>query len=748
MKQSKNNEPLLNDDKLATKRALTTKARKTTKKSTSKTSSKKLEVITETTKDATEVTNKDTKPIPNIDKVINETTPVPSNSPTIEQYVKEDKPFELVTNFKMTNDQERAVKEVVSGIKDENKKHQVVLGATGTGKTFTMANIIQQLTRPTVIVAKNKTLVMQLYTEIKELFPHNHVEYFVSYFDYFQPEAYIPRTDTYIEKDSKSNKDIEMLRLSTLASISAYNDVIVVASVAAIYPTSPPDEFKMFRMLIKKGMRLPLNEFKRKLVRLNYQNNNIDLQPGTFRVKGDVVEIALGSTDEFVYRISFYGDEVEDISKMNPLTGEVLSKENWCYLFPADEYIINSEKQKDAIGEIEKELEERIQYFTKNNKPLEAERIAQRTKQDMEAMREFGVCPGIENYAAHLEGRKKGEEPYTIFDYFDKDWLLLIDESHMTLPQFRGMHNTDISRKQTLVEYGFRLPSALDNRPLDFDELNDKVKNAVYFSATPNDYELDLVGNHVVEQIIRPTGLVDPKVEIRPTMNQIEDLIKELQIQQKHNERAFITVMTIKMAESLTEFLKQRGIKTAYLHNELKTLERSKIINDLRKGVYDCIVGINLLREGLDVPEVSLVAILDADKTGLFRNERSLIQTIGRAARNVNGHVIMYADQKTEAMEKAIKETERRREIQTKYNEEHHIIPHTIIKPISKLPNISDSSESKTHNHNKSTLTDKMQAKLANKLEKEMLKAAANKEYERAAELRDMIFEMRGKIVK
>ena len=676
---------------------------------------------------------------------INQTS-LTSNIP--ETYIKEDKPFELVTNFKMTNDQARAVKEIVTGIKEENKKHQVVLGATGTGKTFTMANIIQQLNRPTVIVAQNKTLVMQLYTEIKELFPHNHVEYFVSYFDYFQPEAYIPRTDTYIEKDSKSNKDIEMLRLSTLASISAYNDVIVVASVAAIYPTSPPDEFKMFRMLIKKGMRLPLNEFKRKLVRLNYQNNNIDLQPGTFRVKGDVVEIALGSTDEFVYRISFYGDEVEDITKMNPLTGEVLSKENWCYLFPADEYIINTEKQKDAIQEIEKELEERIQYFTKNNKPLEAERIAQRTKQDMESMQEFGSCPGIENYAAHLEGRKKGEEPYTIFDYFDKDWLLLIDESHMTLPQFRGMHNTDISRKQTLVEYGFRLPSALDNRPLDFDELNDKVKNAVYFSATPNDYELNLVGNHVVEQIIRPTGLVDPKVEIRPTLNQIEDLIKELQIQQKHNERAFITVMTIKMAESLTEFLKQRGIKTAYLHNELKTLERSKIINDLRKGVYDCIVGINLLREGLDVPEVSLVAILDADKTGLFRNERSLIQTIGRAARNVNGHVIMYADQKTEAMEKAIKETERRREIQTKYNEEHHIIPHTIIKPISKLPNISDSSEPKTHNHNKSTLTDKMQIKLANKLEKEMLKAAANKEYERAAELRDMIFEMREKIVK
>lgn len=676
---------------------------------------------------------------------INQTS-LTSNVP--ETYIKEDKPFELVTNFKMTNDQARAVKEIVTGIKEENKKHQVVLGATGTGKTFTMANIIQQLNRPTVVVAQNKTLVMQLYTEIKELFPHNHVEYFVSYFDYFQPEAYIPRTDTYIEKDSKSNKDIEMLRLSTLASISAYNDVIVVASVAAIYPTSPPDEFKMFRMLIKKGMRLPLNEFKRKLVRLNYQNNNIDLQPGTFRVKGDVVEIALGSTDEFVYRISFYGDEVEDITKMNPLTGEVLSKENWCYLFPADEYIINTEKQKDAIQEIEKELEERIQYFTKNNKPLEAERIAQRTKQDMESMQEFGSCPGIENYAAHLEGRKKGEEPYTIFDYFDKDWLLLIDESHMTLPQFRGMHNTDISRKQTLVEYGFRLPSALDNRPLDFDELNDKVKNAVYFSATPNDYELNLVGNHVVEQIIRPTGLVDPKVEIRPTLNQIEDLIKELQIQQKHNERAFITVMTIKMAESLTEFLKQRGIKTAYLHNELKTLERSKIINDLRKGVYDCIVGINLLREGLDVPEVSLVAILDADKTGLFRNERSLIQTIGRAARNVNGHVIMYADQKTEAMEKAIKETERRREIQTKYNQEHHIIPHTIIKPISKLPNISDSGESKTHNHNKSTLTDKMQIKLANKLEKEMLKAAANKEYERAAELRDMIFEMRGKIVK
>ncbi|MBO6103839.1 DEAD/DEAH box helicase family protein [bacterium] len=402
-KQTKNNEESLRDDKKDLVKTAAKTSRKTTKKTTTKTAKSKTE--------ESSTSNVDTN-----SSIINSS---PSFIP--EPYIKEDKPFELVTSFKMTNDQERAVKEVVKGIKEENKKHQVVLGATGTGKTFTMANIIQQLNRPTVIVAQNKTLVMQLYTEIKELFPNNHVEYFVSYFDYFQPEAYIPRTDTYIEKDSKSNKDIEMLRLSTLASISAYNDVIVVASVAAIYPTSPPDEFKMFRMLIKKGMRLPLSEFKRKLVRLNYQNNNIDLQPGTFRTKGDVIEIALGSTDEFVYRISFYGDEVEDITKMNPLTGEVLSKENWCYLFPADEYLVNTEKQQDAISEIEKELEERIQYFTKNNKPLEAERIAQRTKQDMEAMREFGVCPGIENYAAHLEGRKKGEEPYTIFDYFDKD---------------------------------------------------------------------------------------------------------------------------------------------------------------------------------------------------------------------------------------------------------------------------------------------------------------------------------------
>ena len=666
------------------------------------------------------------------------------NNHTVEELNKEDKAFELVSKFQLTQDQKKAVDTLVENIKKNNAKYQVVLGATGTGKTFTMANVIAKLNRPTVVIAHNKTLVMQLYTEMKELFPNNHVEYFVSYFDFFQPEAYIPRTDTYIEKNSQANKDIEMMRLSTLSSISAYNDVIVVASVAAIYPTSPPSEFKKFWLIIKVGMNISIQEIKRRLVKLNYQNNNIDLKPGTFRTKGDVLEIALGSTDEYIYRISFYGDEIESIDKLDPLTGEIIEKPKWFYLIPADEYIVNSDNQDDALKNIEDELEERIQYFNKQNKPLEAERIAQRTKQDIESIKEFGTCAGIENYARHLENRPAGMQPYTIFDYLGKEWLLLVDESHMTLPQFRGMHNTDISRKTTLVEYGFRLPSALDNRPLDFDEINDKLCNAIYFSATPNDYELNLVNHKVVEQIIRPTGLVDPKIEIKPTLNQIEDLISQLQEQKKKNERTFVTVMTIKMAESLTEFLKQRGIKVAYLHNELKTLQRTKIINDLRKGIYDVVVGINLLREGLDVPEVSLIAIFDADKPGLFRNERSLIQMIGRAARNVNGRVIMYADKITKDMNNAIKETERRRNIQLAYNKEHNITPKTIIKPIIEITTEEENTTLKKALETSKTGI-KAKDKLLNKLKKEMLNAAKNQEYERAASIRDIMIEIQSK---
>ena len=666
------------------------------------------------------------------------------NNHTVEELNKEDKAFELVSKFQLTQDQKKAVDTLVENIKKNNAKYQVVLGATGTGKTFTMANVIAKLNRPAVVIAHNKTLVMQLYTEIKELFPHNHVEYFVSYFDFFQPEAYIPRTDTYIEKNSQANKDIEMMRLSTLSSISAYNDVIVVASVAAIYPTSPPSEFKKFWLIIKVGMNISIQEIKRRLVKLNYQNNNIDLKPGTFRTKGDVLEIALGSTDEYIYRISFYGDEIESIDKLDPLTGEIIEKPKWFYLIPADEYIVNSDNQDDALKNIEDELEKRIQYFNKQNKPLEAERIAQRTKQDIESIKEFGTCAGIENYARHLENRPAGMQPYTIFDYLGKEWLLLVDESHMTLPQFRGMHNTDISRKTTLVEYGFRLPSALDNRPLDFDEINDKLCNAIYFSATPNDYELNLVNHKVVEQIIRPTGLVDPKIEIKPTLNQIEDLISQLQEQKKKNERTFVTVMTIKMAESLTEFLKQRGIKVAYLHNELKTLQRTKIINDLRKGIYDVVVGINLLREGLDVPEVSLIAIFDADKPGLFRNERSLIQMIGRAARNVNGRVIMYADKITKDMDNAIKETERRRNIQLAYNKEHNITPKTIIKPIIEITTEEENTTLKKALETSKTGI-KAKDKLLNKLKKEMLNAAKNQEYERAASIRDIMIEIQYK---
>ncbi|MBQ5500603.1 MAG: UvrB/UvrC motif-containing protein, partial [Mycoplasmataceae bacterium] len=487
-----------------------------------------------------------------------------------------------------------------------------------------------------------------------------------------------------------------------------------------------------------------IQEIKRRLVKLNYQNNNIDLKPGTFRTKGDVLEVALGSTDEYIYRISFYGDEIESIDKLDPLTGEIIEKPKWFYLIPADEYIVNSDNQDHALKNIEDELEERIQYFNKQNKPLEAERIAQRTKQDVESIKEFGTCAGIENYARHLENRPAGMQPYTIFDYLGKEWLLLVDESHMTLPQFRGMHNTDISRKRTLVEYGFRLPSALDNRPLDFDEINDKLCNAIYFSATPNDYELNLVNHKVVEQIIRPTGLVDPKIEIKPTLNQIEDLISQLQEQKKKNERTFVTVMTIKMAESLTEFLKQRGIKVAYLHNELKTLQRTKIINDLRKGIYDVVVGINLLREGLDVPEVSLIAIFDADKPGLFRNERSLIQMIGRAARNVNGRVIMYADKITKDMDNAIKETERRRNIQLAYNKEHNITPKTIIKPIIEITTEEENTTLKKALETSKTGI-KAKDKLLNKLKKEMLNAAKNQEYERAASIRDIMIEIQSK---
>lgn len=666
------------------------------------------------------------------------------NNHNTEELNKENKPFELVSKFKLTQDQKKAVDTLVKNIKKNNTKYQVVLGATGTGKTFTMANVVAKLNRPTVVIAHNKTLVMQLYTEMKELFPNNHVEYFVSYFDFFQPEAYIPRTDTYIEKNSQANKDIEMMRLSTLSSISAYNDVIVVASVAAIYPTSPPSEFKKFWLIIKVGMNISIQEIKRRLVKLNYQNNNIDLKPGTFRTKGDVLEIALGSTDEYIYRISFYGNEIESIDKLDPLTGEIIERPKWFYLIPADEYIVNSDNQDDALKNIENELEERIQYFNKQNKPLEAERIAQRTKQDIESIKEFGTCAGIENYARHLENRPAGMQPYTIFDYLGKEWLLLVDESHMTLPQFRGMHNTDISRKTTLVEYGFRLPSALDNRPLDFDEINDKLCNAIYFSATPNDYELNLVNNQVVEQIIRPTGLVDPIIEIKPTLNQIEDLIAQLQEQKKKNERTFVTVMTIKMAESLTEFLKQRGIKVAYLHNELKTLQRTKIINDLRKGIYDVVVGINLLREGLDVPEVSLIAIFDADKPGLFRNERSLIQMIGRAARNVNGRVIMYADKITKDMDNAIKETERRRNIQLAYNKKYNITPKTIIKPIIEITTEEENTTLKKALETSKTGI-KAKDKLLNKLKKEMLNAAKNQEYERAASIRDIMIEIQSK---
>lgn len=647
--------------------------------------------------------------------------------------------FEIVSKFNPSGDQPQAIEKLVQGIK-EGKKEQVLLGATGTGKTFTIANVIKEVNKPTLVLAHNKTLAGQLYSELKELFPNNAVCYFVSYYDYYQPEAYVPSTDTYIEKDSSINDEIDELRHFATSNLLSRNDVIVVASVSCIYGIGEVEEYKNKMLTLAINQEIKRDKVLTKLVEMLYERNDLDFKRGTFRVRGDVLEIIPTNQNTTGYRIEFFGDEIDRISEIDSLTGNIIKNKKSISIFPASHFVVSDDKLQAAIKRIKEELKERVAYFKENNKPLEAERIEQRTNYDMEMLEETGFCTGIENYSRQMAGREEGETPATLIDFFGEDFLLVVDESHVTLPQVRGMYNGDRARKMNLVEFGFRLPSALDNRPLKFDEFERKIKQAIYVSATPGDYELEHTNNQYIEQIIRPTGLLDPTIEIRKTEGQIDDLISEIKDRIEKNERVLITTLTIRMAEELTNYLKEVDIKVAYLHSEVKTLERLQIIHDLRTGKYDCIVGINLLREGIDIPEVSLIAILDADKEGFLRSERSLIQTIGRCARNANGHVIMYADKVTDSMEHSIKETARRRKIQEEYNKEHGITPTTIKKEIREVVSNIDTTKDK-----KIKMSRKEQQKHIDNLEQEMKEAAKNLDFERAMELRDILFEMKSK---
>lgn len=658
----------------------------------------------------------------------------------------ESKPFKLVSKFKPTGDQPAAIEKVLKGI-SEGKKIQVIQGATGTGKTFTDANIIAALNRPTLVMVHNKTLASQLYGEFKELFPENRVEYFISNFDFYQPEAYLPKSDTYIDKNAVTNEELDMMRTSAMNSVLSRRDTIVVASVAAIYGLTDPAEYKGLIFEIRVGEELDRKDLYKHLIDAQYTRNNFDLKPGTFRVHGDVIDIAPMTHDHYI-RIDLFGDEVENIFQINTLSGEIERTYATYPIFPAYDHASTRRRIESACKTISAELDERLAYFRANGKLLEAERLEMRTRQDMESMLEFGRCPGIENYSRHIDGRKPGERPFTLIDYMPKDYLLLLDESHVTIPQIRGMYNGDRSRKETLVEYGFRLPSALDNRPLNFSEFEALMPSSVVCtSATPGDYELDKCGHEVVEQIIRPTGLLDPIISVRPPKGQIDDLLNEIHKRIDRNERTMIVTLTIKMAEDLTEYLKEKGIKVTYLHNETKTLERSQIIYQLRKGKYDVLVGINLLREGLDIPEVSLIAILDADKEGFLRSTRSLIQIIGRAARNANGMVVMYADTYSDSMNEAIAETMRRRKIQEAYNEENGIVPTTIIKEIRPPLSNSEDETKRIVNEDGKTSRKEMERYIA-ELEKEMKAAAKVFDFERAAELRDIMFEAKASLEK
>lgn len=654
--------------------------------------------------------------------------------------IKQNK-FQLVSPYKPTGDQPKAIDKLVQGLKD-NKKFQVLKGATGTGKTFTIANIIEKINKPTLVLVHNKTLAGQLYAEFKELFPHNRVEYFVSNFDFYKPEAYLPATDTYIEKNAVMNEEIEIMRASSINSVLERSDTIIVASVAAIYGLSDPKEYQSLVFFLHKGEEIDRKDLLTRLVNNQYIRNNLDLTPGTFRVNGDVIEIAPSSTSEFVIKILLDEfDTIEEIVAVDPLTGEIKHTFDEYPIFPTHEHASTQKRINEAVETIKVELKERLDYFHVNGKLLEEERLSQRTNRDIETLLEFGMCPGIENYSRHIDKRKEGQTPFTLFDYFPKDYLLFVDESHVTLPQIKGMYNGDRARKEVLVEYGFRLPSALDNRPLNFEEFESKINQIICTSATPGDYELNKVNNEVVEQIIRPTGLLDPLIDVRNTSNPVYDLIGASKEVINRNERVMIVTMTINDAENLTSYLKEQGMKVVYLHNETKTLERTEIIYNLRKGKYDILVGINLLREGLDIPEVSLICILDADKEGFLRSERSLIQVIGRAARNEHGKVIMYASKITDSMKASIDETNRRRAIQKKYNEEHHITPKTIIKEIRMPLKIKDTVVNKNKN-GKMTRSEK--ERYIKDIEKQMREAAKNYEFEKAAELRDILFELKG----